>query len=228
MTTAHESAQIALGKFYLHRWEGQVLVDWASSMLSQEVDDEPIRKLAEMEGAERTAQLDQFIYACGAADIVVYENMELSIRAYVQDLRRRALAEEIEFQAAFAQLRPLAYDNTSVVIPGLSELDEDFNLLDSSQPAFHNEEMTLANRDEHLKAFFAGLSVEEGPWDEPVRDKREVYEGPLSRDFASYAEAVAVVTVLVFIVLYLLLMFSSFMASAISTPLYSGMNCLVG
>lgn len=151
MTTAHDSAQIALGKFYLHRWEGQVLVDWAVSMQAQGYDDAAFVVLAGLEGAPRAQQLDQFLSTCADAGIAVQENMELSIRAYIEDLRRRALAGEIELAAAFAQLRPLAYDNTAVVIPGLNELDEDFNLIDSAQPAFHYPELTATNRSQFLQ-----------------------------------------------------------------------------
>lgn len=209
MITVNDSAQIALGKFYLHRWEGQVLVDWATSVLEQEVDSVEIRRLAKMEGAERTAQLDQFIHACSDAGIVVYENMELSIRAYCVDLRRRTLAGEIALAAAFAQLRPLAYDNTSVLIPGLSELDEDFNLLDSSQPAFHHPEMTKENSDDYLRLFFENLSVRIGRPAEPTGASRGNYASPVLPEFANYAEAVAVIFLVLVVVFFLLMLLSS-------------------
>lgn len=215
MTTAKDSAQIALGKFYLHRWEGQVLVDWATSMLAQGFEEEAFRVMAEMEGASRAEQLDQFIRTCIFADIVVYENMELAIRAYGEDLRRRALGGEIELEAAFAQLRPLAYDNTSVVIPGLNELDEDFNLLDSLQPTFHYEEMTKENRQEYLQEFFENLRIEEGPWNQS-RDPRDV-KTPLppqsESDFARYAEMVGVIAIILIFILYVLTLLTSIMVA---------------
>ena len=212
MTTTHDSAQIALGKFYLHRWEGQVLVDWATSLLAQGVGDEAMRALSAMEGATRSAQLDQFLRACASNDIRVVENMELSVRAYCEDLRRRALAGEIDLEAAFAQLRPLAYDNSAIVIPGLTELDEDFNLLDSLEPPYHHTDLDEGNRQDHLRLFFANLRVEEGPWSR-TRDPRDPEPSPRMQpgEIGRYLEMAAVLVVTLLLVLYLLSLLSQFM-----------------
>ena len=211
MTSAHDSAQIALGKFYLHRWEGQVLVDWASSMLTQGYEDDAFIALAGMEGASRSSQLDQFIYTCKEAGIEVFENMELAIRAYIEDLRRRALGKEIELSAAFAQLRPLAYDNTSVVIPGLNELDEDFNLLDSSQPGFHNEGITPENRDEYLLHFFENLTIEDGPWNDPDPIPAKPWFNTYTTDSDLYIERVAIIIIALLYLIYVFAMLASFL-----------------
>lgn len=213
MTSAHDSAQIALGKFYLHRWEGQVLVDWATSMLSHGYDGPAFVALAEMQGVDRATQLDQFIYTCNEAGIEVYENMELAIRAYIEDLRRRALAKEIDIHAAFAQLRPLAYDNTSVVIPGLTALDEDFNLLDSNQPAFHHDEITLDNRKEYLVRFFEDLKVEDGPWNHPESEasaEKTPWYTTYNNDANRYFEMVAIIVIVLLSLVYVLAMLASF------------------
>lgn len=211
MTSAHDSAQIALGKFYLHRWEGQVLVDWATSMLSQGYEAPAFVRLSEMEGVDRATQLDQFIRTCNEADIEVYENMELAIRAYIEDLRRRALAKEIDITAAFAQLRPLAYDNTSVVIPGLTELDEDFNLLDSNQPAFHHDGITLDNREEYLFRFFEDLKVEDGPWNQPeVATEKTPWFSTENEHAERYFEWVAIAIIALLYLIYVLATVVSF------------------
>jgi len=209
MISAHDSAQIALGKFYLHRWEGQVLVDWASSMLAQGHEDDAFVALSEMEGASRSAQLDQFLYTCNEAGVTVHENMELAIRAYIEDLRRRALGKEIELSAAFAQLRPLAYDNTSVVIPGLNELDEDFNLLDSKQPGFHNEGITLENREKYLQRFFEELTIEDGPWNDPDPIPAKPWFDPYSSDADLYLERVAIIIIALLYLTYVFVTLAS-------------------
>lgn len=213
MTTAHESAQIALGKFYLHRWEGQVLVDWSISLLDQGYSNERLVALSTMEGASRSQQLDQFILACSASEIPVYENIELSVRAYCEDLRRRALAGEITLEAAFAQLRPLAYDTSSVVIAGLEELDEDLNLLDSEQPAFHHSDLAAENKEEYLREFFEQLRVEES-FTGNIRGRRDIGSDfpPLPEaDFARYVEMTAIVAITLIFVIYFLLLLAGFM-----------------
>lgn len=213
MTSSQQSAQIALGKFYLHRWEGQVLVDWATSMLDQDHDAEPFKVLADMEGKSRAVQLDQFLYACQTSGIVVYENVELAITAYVEDLKRRTLAGEIEASAAFAQLRPLAYDNTAVIIPGLNELDEDLNLLDSNQAPFHLEGITLENKEEFLMHFFQRLSVEEGYWNpEEVSNEEDLFNRPnldYDKEQVRYVESVAIIILTLLFVFYVLLLLAS-------------------
>lgn len=203
------SAQIALGKFYLHRWEGQVLVDWAVSMINQGYDEPAFITLAGMEGAARAEQLDQFISACKAASIVVYENMELAIRAYIEDLRRRALAGEIELMAAFAQIRPLAYDNTPMLIPGLTELDEDFNLLDSRELPFHHKDLNAENREDYLRTFFDHLHIEKGPWEEVAPPADQSF-GANEFDQAAYRylEIAAVALIFLLYLLYVLAILS--------------------
>ncbi len=211
MTAAHVSAQIALGKFYLHRWEGQVLVDWATSMIDQGFDAPVFVTLAKMEGAERAEQLDQFIDTCRSAGIVVYENMELAIRAYIEDLRRRALAGEIELAAAFAQIRPLAYDNSSILIPGLTELDEDLNLHDSGEKPFHHKALTAENRDEHLRTFFEELRIERGPWDDPTPATDDpIAVNQFDQEAYRAVEIVAIIVIFILSLIYLIAMVNSF------------------
>lgn len=222
MTTAHDSAQIALGKFYLHRWEGQVLVDWAVSVLEQGQEHPQLVRLAQLEGATRSQQLDQFIRACSAVGIPVLENIERSVRAYCEDLRRRALAGEITLEAAFAQLRPLAYDTSSVVIPGLEELDEDLNLLDSEQPAFHHSDLVTDNKEHYLRRFFENLLVEDS-FTAPPRPAREIGTNlppQPEADFARYVELTAVILITLLFVIYVLLLFAGFVAQVDLMTLY--------
>ncbi len=154
---------IALGKFYLHRWDKHVLVDWAESMIAKGHASDSMHFLSAMRGDGREFQLDQFFEVCSDHNLVVYNVEELALEAYISDLRNRVIAGEIEPEAAFAQVRPLAYDEEIIMVSGLDELDQDLNLLDSAQPVFYNKDLTLDTREEVIRRFFREFTVDTEP-----------------------------------------------------------------
>jgi hypothetical protein len=158
-----KSAMIALGKFYLHRWDKHVLVDWAESMIAKGHASDSMHFLSAMRGDGREFQLEQFFEVCRDHNLVVYDVEELALEAYISDLRKRVIAGEIEPEAAFAQVRPLAYDEEIILVSGLDELDQDLNLLDSAQPVFYNKDLTLETREEVIRRFFREFTVDTEP-----------------------------------------------------------------
>ncbi|MGK0335376.1 MAG: hypothetical protein ACI974_002204 [Paraglaciecola sp.] len=152
-------AQTALGKFYLHPWDSQVLVDWAKSLVLQGKTDEELVALSGMERSSREAILDQF------GTVVLVNNIDVSFDEhtaatdYLNDLRTRVLADKIDSEAAFAQVRPLAYDLDGIQLTGLSELDEDLNLVDSGVAPFHHDNLNATNKNVFIRRFFSEMRI---------------------------------------------------------------------
>lgn len=199
------AAQIALGKFYLHPWDSQVLVDWAKSLTQQGYEEEELLALSVMEGADREEILHQF------DTVTIINNIDISfaelvaITAYIEDLRQRVLAEKIDTQAAFAQVRPLAYDLEGIQLRGLSELDEDLNLLDSGEPAFHHKGLTPENRNVFIRTFFREMKILP-PLPEATPRPGEGVEREFEEQLTRNLEALALATLIGLMVLYLFLL----------------------
>lgn len=199
------AAQTALGKFYLHPWDSQVLVDWAKSLTQQGYEEEELVALSEMEGADREEILHQFDTVTIINNVDISFNELAAITAYLDNLRERVLANEIDAQAAFAQVRPMAYDLEGIQLSGLSELDEDLNLLDSGEPPFHNKGLSVANRDAFIRTFFQDMKIlpplpELGP--RPGEGVEREFDEQLTRNL----EAIALATVIGLVVLYFFLL----------------------
>ncbi len=200
-STTSNPAQTALGKFYLHPWDSQVLVDWGKSVVQQGMDGEAVTQLSQMDKADRKEILDQF------GTVVLVNNLDVSFdeltaaKAYLNDLRTRVLANKIDAEAAFAQVRPLAYDLEGIQLSGLSELDEDLNLLDSGQPTWHNETLIPANKNVFIRRFFREMRILEPlPIGEETKRRRDF---PMA-EFETYLETGAYI-VLGIILLFVLL-----------------------
>ncbi len=200
-STTNTPAQTALGKFYLHPWDSQVLVDWAKSVVQQGMDGEEVVRLSNMDRSDREKILEQF------GTVALVNNLEISFdeqtaaKAYLNDLRTRVLADKIDPEAAFAQVRPLAYDLEGIQLSGLSELDEDFNLLDSGQAPWHNKNLIPANKNVFIRRFFREMRILE-----PLESSNTEYrrQDDLEHEFETYFEMGAYV-VLAIISLFLLL-----------------------
>jgi|GEM_PF-1890897 len=201
------AAQTALGKFYLHPWDSQVLVDWAKSLTQQGYEEEELVALSEMDGADREEILHQF------DTVTIINNIDISfgelpaITAYLDDLKVRVLANEIDLDAAFAQVRPMAYDLEGIQLSGLSELDEDLNLLDSGEKAFHNEDLVAANRSLHIRTFFRDMKILPPLPDLNTIPRRD--DGPRTFDdqLTGKLELLALIAIIGLIVLYVFLLF---------------------
>ena len=204
------AAQNALGKFYLHPWDSQVLVDWAKSLVQQGSEQEEIVRLSKMERAGREDILAQFDTATIIHDVAINMNEMAAITAYLEDLRRRVLADEIDPAAAFAQVRPLAYDLEGLQLTGLSELDEDLNLLDSGVEPFHHTDLVEANRNVFIRSFFRDMKILEPM---PVHGKfgpGEDYPTDFEVDLTKRLEALALAIVVALVVLYVFLVLMGF------------------
>ncbi|MFK8165499.1 MAG: hypothetical protein AB8H12_23835 [Lewinella sp.] len=204
------SAQVAHGKFHLHPWEGQVLVDWAVSMVQHGFDQHDMVSLSEMEGKSRELIHTAFQAAVEVAGINLPFSEKGAISTYLLDLRDRVLSNEIEPEAAFAQVRPLAYDTEGVQLSGLSELDEDLNLIDSGELPWHNTDLTQENRDVLIRRFFRRMRVigrRRTPVDPGSSSARYYAENEYSR----YLEMMAVIFLALLMVVYVLLIFAGLM-----------------
>lgn len=207
---ANHSAQVALGKFYLHPWEGQVLVDWASSMVEKGFNFEGLKTLAEMEGADRSIVLRQFRKVGNKATISIGLTETEAVTIYIHDLRDRVLANEIDPIAAFNQVRPLAYDTDGFDLPGLSELDEDINLVDSDELPWYNADLTKDTKELVIRRFFRRLRILDRPMPVhafPERSPRYYQDKELTK----YVETVAIVLLTLLLVIYVLLLFAGLM-----------------
>ncbi len=199
------AAQTALGKFYLHPWDSQVLVDWAKSLTQQGYEEEELVALSKMDGADREEILHQF------DTVTIINNINISfgelpaITAYLNDLRERVLSNKIDAQAAFAQVRPMAYDLEGIQLSGLSELDEDLNLLDSGEPPFHHQELVAANRDAFIRTFFQEMKILPPLHDFSPRPGEGV-EREFDEQLTRNLEALALATVIGLLVLYFFLL----------------------
>jgi hypothetical protein len=200
-STTNLPAQTALGKFYLHPWDSQVLVDWAKSLVQQGKKEKELVILSEMDRSTREAILEHF------GTVVLVNNIDVSFdettasTAYLNDLSTRVLADKIDPEAAFAQVRPLAYDLEGIQLTGLSELDEDLNLLDSGEEPFHNPTLISANKNVFIRRFFKEMRILE-PFEIPVDTERRRHD-PMP-DFEAYLETGAYVA-LGILLLFLLL-----------------------
>lgn len=204
-----KSAMIALGKFYLHRWDKHVLVDWAESMIAKGHASDSMHFLSAMRGDGREFQLDQFFQVCSAHNLVVYNVEELALEAYISDLRQRVIAGDIEPEAAFAQVRPLAYDEEIIMVSGLDELDQDLNLLDSAQPVFYNKDLTVETKDAVIRRFFREFTVDtepspRRPATEEMQDA-EVSHPFFDEDMMKQVEMAAIVFISLIFVVWILL-----------------------
>jgi hypothetical protein len=185
-STSNKPAQTALGKFYLHPWDSQVLVDWAKSVVQQGMDGKEVVQLSKMDRADREKILEQF------GTVVLVNNLDVSFdeltaaKTYLNDLRTRVLADKIDPEAAFAQVRPLAYDLEGIQLSGLSELDEDLNLLDSGQAPWHNKTLIPANKNVFIRRFFREMRILEPL---PVGKAAERRPFEPAEDFEAYLEA---------------------------------------
>ena len=199
------AAQPALGKFYLHPWDSQVLVDWAKSLIQQGYEEEELVALSKMDGADREEILHQF------DTVTIINNINISfgelpaITAYLNDLRERVLSNKIDAQAAFAQVRPMAYDLEGIQLSGLSELDEDLNLLDSGEPPFHHKELVTGNRDAFIRTFFQDMKILPSLHDFSPRPGEGV-EREFDEQLTRNLEALALATVIGLLVLYFFLL----------------------
>lgn len=206
MPSLQTSARIALGKFFFHPWDSQVLVDWAACQVQDGASNSELLRLSRMQGADRHAILRQFFAAAEASGLTVETDETAAAMAYLRDLRQRVLNGAIDPPAAFAQVRHLAYDVDAPHLDGLAELDEDLNLLDSQQTPWHNPNLTAENRNDHIRAFFRHL----GPL---IANPRFWRRGPAVRQLYSdldyrlvrWLEAIALAVIFSLIVLYLLL-----------------------
>lgn len=207
-STSNTSAQTALGKFYLHPWDSQVLVDWAKSLVQQGKNEKELVTLSGMDRSNREAILEHF------GTVVLVNNIDVSFdevtaaTAYLNDLSTRVLANKIDPEAAFAQVRPLAYNPEGIQLTGLSELDEDLNLLDSGEEPFHNPNLISANKNVFIRRFFNEMHILE-PLPKSGTTNRREYE--LDHEFDDYLETGAYVIVAI-ILLFLLLGFLSGLA----------------
>lgn len=204
------SAQVAHGKFHLHPWEGQVLVDWAVSMVQNGFDQHEMVKLSEMEGKSREAIHAAFLQAADLAGVNLPFTEKGAISTYLLDLRDRVLSREIEPEAAFAQVRPLAYDTEGLQLSGLSELDEDLNLIDSGELPWHNSELTADNKDVLIRRFFRQMRVvgrSRVPAEPGSARSRYYAENECTR----YVEMMAVIFLTLLLVIYVLLIFAGLM-----------------
>ncbi len=206
----HYSAKVALGKFYLHPWESQVLVDWAVSMIEKGFDYEGLSDLAKQEGAEREVVQAKFRRVCDAAGIHFDLSESEVVTSYLRDLRDRVLANEIDPMAAFNQVRPLAYDTAGLQLAGLNELDEDLNLVDSDELPWHNEDLTQDTKEIVIRRFFRRLRV--------IHPKRtaDTFPGYSPRyypdkELARYVEMVTIILLTLLLVIYVLLLFAGLM-----------------
>jgi len=208
-----KSAMIALGKFYLHRWDKHVLVDWAESMIAKGHESDAMHFLSAMRGDGRSFQLDQFLEVCNEHDLLVYNVEVLALEAYISDLRHRVSAGEIEAEAAFAQIRPLAYDEDVILVSGLDELDQDLNLLDSGQPVYYNKDLTIDRKEQVILRFFREFTVDTDPVSVSLppsaSDRYESdYPSPIFEDEAmKYVEMVAIIFVTLVLVIWVILFF---------------------
>jgi len=139
-----------------------------------------------MDRAGREQILEQF------GTVVLVNNLEVSFdeltaaKTYLNDLRTRVLADKIEPEAAFAQVRPLAYDLEGLQLSGLSELDEDLNLLDSGQSPWHNKNLIRANKNVFIRRFFREMRILE-PLSPGEATNRREHEP--EKDLAAFLEA---------------------------------------
>lgn len=202
MSTTAPAAQTALGKFYLHVWDHQVLVDWANSVVETELASAELTALAGMGGASREEILDQFETVVILNDLDVDFDERTAVTAYLHDLRRRVLADEIDTDAAFAQVRPLAYDLLGPQLAGLTELDEDLNLLDSGEVAYHHPNLTPANRRVYLRKFFRDLRILD-PLPRPGEGARRPAREPREPSAPSEARVVAYLEIIAILLLAL-------------------------
>lgn len=199
-STINVPAQTAFGKFYLHPWDSQVLVDWAKSVVQQGMDEEELVLLSKMDRSDREKILEQF------GTVVLVNNLDVSFdeltaaSAYLNDLRTRVLADKIDPEAAFAQVRPLAYDLEGMQLSGLSELDEDFNLIDSGQEPWHNKNLISANKNVFIRRFFREMRILE-PLTTEETDRRH-YDA--EQDLEPYFEAGAYIVLGLILLLMLL------------------------
>ena len=199
------AAQTALGKFYLHPWDSQVLVDWAKSLRQQGYAEEELVTLSEMDGADREEILHQF------DTVTIINNIDISfgelnaITAYLNNLRERVLVNEIDAQAAFAQVRPMAYDLEGIQLSGLSELDEDLNLLDSGEPPFHHTDLSVANRDVFIRTFFQDMKILP-PLSNSFSGASEDVEQEFDEQLKRKLETLALAMVIGLVVLYFFLL----------------------
>ncbi|TXF88576.1 hypothetical protein FUA23_14000 [Neolewinella aurantiaca] len=157
--TSNLPAQTALGKFYLHPWDSQVLVDWAKSLVQQGKSEKELTVLSGMDRSGREDILNQFGTVVLVNNIAVSFDEFTAVSAYLNDLRTRVLADKITPEAAFAQVRPLAYDLNGIQLTGLSELDEDLNLLDSGELPFYNKEINASNKKIFIRRFFSEMDI---------------------------------------------------------------------
>jgi hypothetical protein len=204
------SAQVAHGKFHLHPWEGQVLVDWAVSMVQQGFDQHDMVELSEMEGKRRELIHNAFLKAVEVAGLTLPFSDKGAISTYLLDLRDRVLSHEIEPDAAFAQVRPLAYDAEGIQLSGLSELDEDLNLVDSGELPWHHTDLTPDNRDVLIRRFFRRMRVirRRGIPADPGSTRSRFYA---ENEYSRYLEMMAVVFLGLLMVIYILLLFAGLM-----------------
>jgi len=197
-STTNIPAQTALGKFYLHPWDSQVLVDWAKSVAQRGMDGKEVQTLSKMDKADRDKILEQF------GTVVLVYNLEVSFdeftaaTAYLNDLRTRVLADKIDAEAAFAQVRPLCYDLEGIQLSGLSELDEDLNLIDSGEEPWHNKQITSATKTVFIRKFFREMRVLE-PMPGPGSRERRHFDP--EREYETYFEAAAYIVLTIILIL---------------------------
>jgi hypothetical protein len=209
ITNPNPAAQTALGKFYLHPWDSQVLVDWAKSLVQQGWEEEELLVLSEMDHASREEILDQFDTVTILNDIHVNFGELAAITAYLEDLSERVLADEIEPAAAFAQVRPLAYDLDGIQLSGLNKLDEDLNLIDSGEKPFHHPALIEANRNIFIRTFFREMKILP-PLPDPQTSAGESPMDDAERALMKYLENTVLVTVIALVVLYVFLVILGF------------------
>jgi hypothetical protein len=204
------SAQVAHGKFHLHSWEGQVLVDWAVSMVQHDFNQDEMVVLSKMEGKSRMEILDAFLEAAEVAGISLPYSDKGAISTYLFDLRDRVLSQEIEPEAAFAQVRPLAYDAEGIQLSGLNELDEDLNLVDSGELPWHHTDLTPDNRDVLIRQFFRQMRV--------IGRRRQTTDPGFSNpryytenEYSRYLEIMALVFLGLLMLIYILVLFAGLM-----------------
>jgi hypothetical protein len=201
------SAQVAYGKFHLHSWEGQVLVDWAASLVQYGFNQHEMVRLSEMEGKSRELIHNAFLEAVEVAGITLPFSDKGAISTYLLDLRDRVLSNEIETEAAFAQVRPLAYDTEGIQLNGLRELDEDLNLVDSGELPWHHADLTTDNRDVLIRRFFRRMRVisRRRPSAGPGPTKSRYYT---ENEYSRSLEMMTVIILALLVVIYVLLIFA--------------------
>ncbi|WP_020567291.1 hypothetical protein [Neolewinella persica] len=204
------SAQVAHGKFHLHPWEGQVLVDWAVSMVQHGFDQHEMVQLSEMEGKSRELIHEAFLAAAEVAGINLPFTDKGAISTYLLDLRDRVLSNEIDAEAAFAQVRPLAYDTEGVQLTGLSELDEDLNLVDSGELPWHHADLTSDNRDVLIRRFFRRMRVI-GRRTVPAGSGSGRSRYYVDNEFSRYIEIMVIIYIGLLTVIYVLSLIASFL-----------------